>query len=120
VTKHRSDLRRGDLFWIDWSPGRGSEQTGRRPGVVVQTDAANRNENYPNTIVVALSRSGRMVPSHVVIQPTPDNGLSALSYVKCEQVQTISKERLLGFIGRLTSEEMRQVAVALRRMMELS
>lgn len=118
MTKHRGDLRRGDLFWIDWSPGRGSEQLGRRPGLIVQTDAANRNENYPNTIVAAVSRSGRDVPSHVRVEPTPENGLRETSFVKCEQLQTISKERLADPIGRLTESEMHQVSVALRRMLE--
>ncbi len=119
MTKHRNDLRRGDLFWVDWSPGRGSEQTGMRPALVVQADAPNRNENYPNTIVVAVSRSGRDVPSHVPLQPTPENGLREASYAKCEQVQTISKERLCERIGHVGTAEMRQVAAALKRMMEL-
>lgn len=38
---------RGESRWVDWSPGRGSEQVGRRPALVVQTDAANRNARYP-------------------------------------------------------------------------
>lgn len=91
-----------------------------RPGLIVQADAPNRNANYPNTIVVAVSRSGRAVPSHVELQPTQENGLSARSFAKCEQLQTISKERVGSLIGRLDSEQMRKVSVALRRMMELS
>lgn len=119
MTKHRGDLRRGDLYWVDWSPGRGSEQTGLRPALVVQANAPNRNENYPNTIVVAVSRSGRDVPSHVLVEPAEENGLQAPSYVKCEQLQTISKERLSERIGRLTADDMREVSAALRRMMSL-
>lgn len=120
MAAHRTDLGRGDLFWIDWSPARGSEQAGLRPGLVVQSDPPNKNPNYPNTIVVAVSRSGRDIPSHVPVLPTPENGLSAPSYVKCEQIQTISKERLGAFIGRLTEAQMQQVAVALQRMLRLS
>ncbi|HZT40774.1 MAG TPA: type II toxin-antitoxin system PemK/MazF family toxin [Chthonomonadaceae bacterium] len=55
-------IRRGEIYMVDWSPGRGSEQAGRRPAVIVQTDAANLNSNYPNTIVVAVSKSGKPVP----------------------------------------------------------
>ena len=117
--KHRGDLRRGELFWIDWSPGRGSEQSGVRPGLVVQADAPNRNENYPNTIVVAVSRAGRDVASHVVLEPTPDSGLKARSFAKCEQVQTVSKERVRERIGRVTTEQMARISIALKRMMEL-
>lgn len=67
-----------------------------------------------------MSRSGRDIPSHVLVAPTPENGLSAAAYVKCEQIQTISKERLGAFIGRLTDSEMQPVSVALKRMLSLS
>jgi len=90
-----------------------------RPALVVQADAPNRNENYPNTIVVTVSRSGRDIPSHVVLNPTQDNGLQAVSYAKCEQVLTISKERVGGKIGRVDSEAIGKVSKALKRMMDL-
>ena len=48
-------LKRGEIWWVDWSPGRGSEQQGVRPALIVQTDAANLNPKYPNTIVVAIN-----------------------------------------------------------------
>ncbi|MBX3168336.1 MAG: type II toxin-antitoxin system PemK/MazF family toxin [Candidatus Eremiobacteraeota bacterium] len=44
-----------DLYLVDWSPGRGSEQTGRRPALVVQENAASANPNYPLTIVAAVT-----------------------------------------------------------------
>lgn len=50
---------RGELWWVDWSPGRGSEQTGHRAALIVQTDPANHNPRYPNTIVATISRQGR-------------------------------------------------------------
>ncbi len=107
------------MYWLDWSPGRGSEQTGIRPGLIVQRDTANRNTGYPNVIAVAVSRSGRNVPFHVEIQPTSDNGLSSVSYIKCEQLQTVSKDRLSQFIGRLSSEDMEAVNQALKITLQL-
>ena len=70
-------------------------------------------------MVAAVSRSGRDVPSHVRIDPTSENGLGSVSYVKCEQVQTVSKERLTGFVGRLTPDDMAKVDSALKRTMNL-
>ncbi len=32
---------RGDIVWIDFDPSRGSEQKGRRPGVILTTRAYN-------------------------------------------------------------------------------
>ncbi len=115
-----SIARRGQLYWLDWNPARGSEQAGRRPALVVQQNTASANPNYPLTIVAAVTTKGRdNVPSHVAIAPTPGNGLSAPSYVKCEQVQTVSKERLDAFIGELSDTDMERVSDALKRVFAL-
>jgi mRNA interferase MazF len=111
---------RGEIYWLDWSPGRGSEQTGRRPALIVQRDAANRSENYPNTIVVAVSTKGKPVPFHVEIHPDDTNGLAQTSYFKCEQLLTISKERLMDRIGKADPDTMAKVDIALKKVFDLT
>lgn len=113
-------LRRGELHWVDWNPSRGSEQAGRRPALIVQADAANANPRYPNTIVAAVSTSGRAVATHVPLAPSARNGLSALSYVKCEQILTISKDRLVEKIGEIETADLVRVDTALRQALDLS
>src|SRR6266849_2188026 len=63
----KKGIRFGDLYMVDWSPGRGSEQTGTRPAVIVQNNPFNSNDHYPNTIAVTISKSGRDVPTHIRI-----------------------------------------------------
>lgn len=106
-------IERGELWWLDWSPGRGSEQAGRRPALVVQSHGGNRNRNYPLTIVVAVSRKGLPILQHVQLLPTPENGLKSMSFVKTEQIQTVSKERLQGRIGRVDPVTLAAVDAAL-------
>lgn len=89
-----------------------------RPAVVVQTDAANRNPRYPNTIVVTVSTKGRAVPFHILIEPSAENGLQKRSFAKCEQVLTISKERLVRRLGRLDGDSLGLVASSLRKVLE--
>jgi mRNA interferase MazF len=86
---------------------------------VVQTDAANRNPRYPNTIDAAVSTRGRSVPSHVRLEPTAQNGLPSASFVKCEQILTIDKARLAGRMGRVTPDELDRVENALRAVLAL-
>ncbi len=114
----RSPLR-GEVWWIDWSPGRGSEQTGVRPGLIVQRDAANRNPSYPNTMVVAISTKGRDLPFHIRLKPSPQNGLYETSFAKCEQTQTIGKERLVERIGRISNADLTRVSEGLRLVLDL-
>jgi mRNA interferase MazF len=113
------EARRGEIWYVDWSPGRGSEQTGLRPAVVIQTDAANQNPRYPNTIVLTVSTKGKAVPFHVPVDPSKGNGLQGKSFVKCEQILTISKERLTRCLGRLDDEQLKAVAAAIHRVLEI-
>lgn len=113
-------LRMGDIFIVNWNPGRGSEQTGERPALIVQNNAFNANANYPNTIVVTISKSGRDLPTHVKLPQTAENGLwEPLSYVKCEQLLTISKSRLIRKLGSITPEQLADVSRALKRLLSL-
>ena len=112
-------VRRGEIYWLDWNPARGSEQAGRRPALVIQENPASANPNYPLTIVAAVSTRGRQIPAHVDVAPSAQNGLSVVSYVKCEQVQTVSKDRLLQKIGELAVPDMARVDKALKKVLAL-
>jgi len=114
-----NDPFRGDIWLVDWSPSRGSEQSGMRPALVVQTDAANQNPRYPNVIVAAISTKGKDVPFHVPLTPEGSNGLSENSWCKCEQILTISKDRLARRLGRVDDRLMKQVEDALRLVLGL-
>ena len=108
--------RRGEIWFVDFSPGRGSEQTGRRPALILQNDAGNQHPRYPNTVVLAMSTEGKPIPFHIRITPDQQNGLREVTYVKCEQILTLAKARLLGRepLGRLSTAEMRKVEVAVK------
>lgn len=115
-----SEVRRGQIWLVDWSPGRGSEQLGQRPALVIQTDAANANERYPNTIVLTLSTKGLPVATHVEIVPASRNGLRMTSWVKAEQILAISKRRLVTLWGTLSPSEMERVEQAVRTALALA
>lgn len=113
--------RMGDIFIVDWNPARGLEEAGERPALVVQNNSFNSNERYPNTIVVTISKSGRELPTHVKIPQTPKNGLrEPLSFVKCEQLLTISKDRLGRKLGNITTVQLADVETALKRLLSLT
>jgi mRNA interferase MazF len=111
---------RGELWHVDWSPARGSEQRGIRPALVVQTDLGNHSTKYPNTIVLAVTTTERGIPQHIRVEPTTENGLRRVSYIMTEQVMTISKARLVGRpLGRIEPRVMELVEEGLRRSLDL-
>ena len=107
---------RGEIWIVDFNPGRGSEQLGKRPGLILQNNIGNQNPRYPNTVVLAMSTKGKPVPFHIAIAPNQQNGLRESTYVKCEQVLTISKTRLWGKkpLGRIAANELRKVEAAVK------
>jgi mRNA interferase MazF len=110
----RGDPRRGELYLLDWSPGRGTEQAGRRPGLIVSNDVGNRTSGI--VIVAALTTRGlhRSYPFHVRVPRSAMTGLDRDSVVMCEQLMTASKSRLQHRIGSLSPDLMRAVDEALR------
>jgi len=111
--------RRGEIWDVNWSPGRGAEQQGTRPALIIQNDRGNASSSYPLTIVASMSRTERELPLHVRIYPSPQNGLTDETDVKCEQLLTIEKTRLLRRRGTISDEEMRNVDTALRLSLNL-
>jgi mRNA interferase MazF len=106
--------RRGEIWDVNWSPGRGAEQQGTRPALVIQNDRGNASSTYPLTIVASMSRTERELPLHVRIAPSEENGLTDFTDVKCEQVMTIEKTRLIRLRGSISSEELSRVDTALK------
>lgn len=106
--------RRGEIWDVNWSPGRGAEQQGTRPALIIQNDRGNASPSYPLTIVASMSRTERELPLHVRIAPNAENGLSDHTDVKCEQVMTIEKSRLLRRRGAISNDELAKVDVALK------
>ncbi|TMC89969.1 MAG: type II toxin-antitoxin system PemK/MazF family toxin [Chloroflexi bacterium] len=111
--------RRGEIWDVNWSPGRGAEQKGTRPALIIQNDRGNASLSYPLTIVASMSRTERELPLHVRIAPSEENGLSDFTDVKCEQIMTIEKSRLIRRRGSINSEELSRVDVALKLSLDL-
>jgi len=104
--------RRGDIYWVDFDPARGSEQAGMRPALVIQNDVG--NANAPTTIVAVITsrQMRRRYPFHVLL---PDGLLPKRSTVKCEQLLTIDQTRLVGApVAHLGAALMAEVDDALR------
>ncbi|MGI6209653.1 MAG: type II toxin-antitoxin system PemK/MazF family toxin [Anaerolineae bacterium] len=64
---------RGDIWLVDLGPTPGHEQAGRRPALVVSTDAFNQG---PAGLVVVLpiTTTERGIPLHVPVNP-PEGGV---------------------------------------------
>ena len=119
------NINRGDIFYVDFEPRSGHEQGEVRPAVIVSSDAMNTEVLelaivIPSTRKARLDSKGRLVPNHLKVDPTPQNGLTDTSYFMGEQVRTISTDRISGKkIGRLTDAEMFELEDILIMLLDL-
>ena len=101
-------VKRGDIFYADLSPVKGSEQGGIRPVLIIQNDVGNK---YSPTIICAAITSKinkAKLPTHVEIG-AQQYALIKDSVILLEQVRTIDKIRLKEKVCHLDCEMMKKV-----------
>src|SRR5579884_35455 len=112
-----SAMRRGDIYWVDFEPVRGSEVNKRRPAVVVSNDAANRAAERRGTglvtVVPITSNTDRVLPFQTLLKAA-ECGLPRDSKAQAERVRTVAVERLAGRIGAVPAASLRRLDDALR------
>ena len=104
---------RGDMYFTDFGIGLGSEQMGYRPAVIIQNNTGNM---YSSTVIVAAITSQKpqktLLPTHYPIGA--ESGLETPSIILLEQIRTIDKQRILGYIGQTDSRTMQNINKAMR------
>ena len=110
--------RRGEVWLVDLSPTQGHEQAGRRPALVVSADAFNRSR-AGLVFVVPLTARSRGIPTHVEVRP-PQGGLHETSWARCEDLRSVSIERLTTRpLGVVSSEVLVATGERLRLLLQL-
>lgn len=111
-------MLRGDVFWFEPDPVRGSDQAGRRPAIVVSRDTV--NQASPVIIVVPLTthRGQKTYPSDVLIR-APEGGLNQDSVALGLHISAIDKRRLGTQIGRVTPRTLREVEQAILQVLDV-
>ena len=105
-------IKRGQIYYCDFSPIVGSEQGGYRPCLIIQNDIGNRYS--PTTIVAIITtrKTKANLPTHIWLNS--ECGLPKESMVECEQVRTIDKKRLKEYKGQVSQEVMKEIDKGLK------
>jgi mRNA interferase MazF len=106
-------IKRGEIYYVDLDPAKGSEQAGRRPVLVIQNDIGNAVS--PTVIVAPLTTKSftKEYPTNVNIR-NGTAGLKEDSTALLSQIRTIDKRRLERRVGELTKALMSDVDEAIR------
>jgi len=95
---------RGEVWWCELP------DIGRRPVVVLSRDPA--IPRLRRTLVAPCTTTVRGLPSEVVLNPD-DDPVPQRSAVNLDSVESVSVGVLVGRLGRLSDQRMRQVCTAL-------
>jgi mRNA interferase MazF len=114
-------MRRGDVYWANLVPRSGSEQTGRRPVIVISHDGFNQTPGWRSIIVVPISTSSAQGKRGLTVIELSGGtaGLPKTSFAVCHQVTTLDRAKLTKRAGGLSSDSLRQVEEGLKAAMDL-
>lgn len=106
------EVKRGDIFFCEFEFNVACEQGGARPVVVISNNAANKHSPVI-TVVPVTSKKKKDLPTHAHIV------LKMQSTVSCEQIHSVAKERLLGFVRSCNPREMAEIDKCLKVQLNL-
>lgn len=109
--------QRGDVWLANLDPTRGREQAGTRPVLVLSANLFNAGP-AGLTVVLPITSKFKDIPWHVEVAPS-EGGLKTRSFIKCEDVRSIAKERLSKRWGRVSPATLDAVETRLRILLEL-
>lgn len=98
---------RGEVWLANLNPTQGREQSGIRPVLIFSVDIFN-NGSAELVIILPITSQNKHIPIHVVLE-TSESGLKTLSYVKVEDIRSISRERLIKRIGAVSPQKIQEV-----------
>lgn len=109
-------MKKFEIQVVNLDPTIGAEMQKTRPCLIVSPDEMNRF--LRTVIVVPLTSSQRNLPTRVLIKATEQSGLNNDSYAALDQLKTIDKSRISGYIGEISEEEKRKVSDTLKEMVD--
>lgn len=96
-----SEVRQGQVYWLDFGPAIGSAPAERHPCVIVQNDVFNRSAIRTTVVCLITSNLTRAgAPGNVPLKKGEAN-LPKASVVNVSQILTVEKADLVEHVGKL-------------------
>jgi mRNA interferase MazF len=104
---------RGEMWWVNLDPTRGSEIKKTRPCIILGTNVL--NERRRTVVIVPLSTAPQAAPPLLV--PVQCAGKTAVAVT--DQIRAVAKERLHRRAGELAPGDLARLEEALQTILEL-
>ena len=104
-------MDRGDIYWVDLNPTKGSEISKQKPCVLIGATPINRARN--TVVVVPLSTSAQARPPITILVSCLGKQVTAV----CDQIRTVDKSRLKKMAGALSKTDLSALDDGLRQIL---
>lgn len=112
-------IKRGSIYWVDFSPGKGSEPYGRRPGLVIQNNVINKTKiNTVMVLAITSTLKYGNLPGNVILRKGEAN-LPRKCVVNVSQIKSVDRSSLKEKIGSLSEKRMLEVNEGLKLLMDI-
>ena len=108
-------IARGEIWLADLNPTRGHEQAGQRPCLVISVDLFNQGP-AGLCVVLPLTTKKKDILWHVPVAPA-ESGLKLASYIKCEDIRSVSLERVSRRMGSVSASALSAVEYRITRLL---
>ena len=112
-------MKKYDIFWVNSNPTKGSEQSGLRPGCILQNNIANQSQ-LQTVCIAPFTSNYKPTPSGILIPKSPQNQLPQDSRLELSQLRVIDKQRLEKQLGTIDFEHRAAVNQKLSEFFDLS
>ena len=109
-------MNQGDIYEIYLDPTLGSEQSGRRPAIILSGTGINKIAK--TVIVVPLTTQLKHYQDNLILKPSPENGLKKISEALPIHIRAIDKARLKNKVGEIELSEIEVLKKSLYKILK--
>ncbi|MBU0456130.1 MAG: type II toxin-antitoxin system PemK/MazF family toxin [Pseudomonadota bacterium] len=106
-------MKRGDIYWVNLDPTKGSEIKKLRPCIIVSATPINKARH--TVVVIPLSTAATARPPLVIGVTCLEKEVAAI----CDQIRAVDKSRLTQKAGQLSSADLFALEKGLKQVLSL-
>jgi len=112
-------MKQGEIWLINLDPAIGAEIKKTRPAIIVNDNVLGR---LPLKIIIPITEwkeKYEIAPWMIKIEPDNENKLTKLSAADCFQVRSVSQERIVKHIGKVSRVYLDEIRIGLSKVLSI-
>ena len=105
-----------DLWLVDFGASHPGEPASPRPALIIGPPDT-FGPQFPYLIVSPLTTRHRGLSLHVEVEQSTTTGLDETSYIRCEVIRSINRNRLVHRLGAIDAEASREVTTIIKTLL---